>query len=298
MEEQVKKAKTKENFNPLKDELVEVRFLKSQSEMYNNPQSPLYGGLADTASVTYAVPLKNGMVVNVLTPEEQKFFENLFGLEEGAMNPMLMKNNYWTTYNKGFINRVTLDKTTKRLDLKNPKDYIEYKILLANSEYICKSQEDFENNRKATYRFIMNNEHTVVDNAGKSAELKLENFEYFAKYKEDPDMLRTIIYFIEHKKVSPKTKLDLLKAKLVDLMETDPRACNTALKSKNIEQKKVLVIGVEKGVISERNGFYYITDNGQKIAYDYEDSTLNNAANYLADTANQELYFNLSKRIK
>ena len=297
MEEKVKKTKTE--FNPLKKEIVEVRYIRSTSQMYNsNPESPVDGGLAETASITYAVPYKDGMLVPILTPEEQSFFERQFNLEAGTMSNMRLENNYWTTYGKGYINRVTLDKSTKRFDLSKPKDYIEVAILKANTEHICPSQEAYENARKPSYRFVMTYEDAVSKSAGITADVKLENFEYYAKYKEDADMLRTILYLYEKKKTSPQTKLDLLKAKVVNYIESASKHINIILSDNLLEQKKVLIIGTEKGVVSERNGFYYIAENGQKLSEDYEEPNLNNAAKYLADVANQELYFSLMNKIK
>ena len=295
--EELKKTRKKENFNPLKNEIVDVKFINSTSTMYSQ-ESPLKGGLAETASITYAVPRENGMIKAVLTPDEQEFFENYFNLPENAMNPSAINNNYWTTYNRGYINRVTLDKSGKRLNLSIAKDYIEYKILLANPEYICPNQETLENSRKATYRFVMNNDTTVATSAGKNADIKLELFEIYAKYKEDADMLRTICYLVEHKKVSPKTKIELLKEKVTNMMINDAKNCYPVMTSKTLEQKKALIIGVEKAVISDRNGFYFVTETGQKLSDDYTEPNLNNAANYLADVANQDLYFSILKKIK
>lgn len=298
MEEQKITRKRKENFNPLKKEVVEVRYLPLMSKMYDNPESPLHHGLAETSSIVYAVPRENGMIKAVLNEDEQAFFERELGLSEGAMNPNLISNNYWTTYNRGYINRVSLDKTTKRLYLDRIKDYIEYKILCANTEYICPNQEALENNRKATYRFVMTNDTTAAENAGKNADLKLELFEVYSKYKNDADMLRIILYLIEHKKPSPNTKIELLKEKIVNMIETRAKECYAVMSSKTLEQKKAVLVGVEKGIISERNGFYYLVDNGQKLSEDYEEPNLNNAANYLADVKNQELYFSISKKSK
>lgn len=297
MEEKTKKTKTE--FNPLKKEIVEVRYIRSTSQMYNsNPDSPVDGGLAETASITYAVPYKDGMLTAILTPEEQAFFEKQFNLEPGTMNNMRVNDNYWTTYGKGYINRVTLDKSTKRFDLSKPKDYIEVAILKANTEHICPSQEAYENARKPSYRFVMSYEDALSKSAGITADVKLENFEYYAKFKEDADMLRTILYLYEKRKTSPNTKLDLLKAKVVNYIETASKHINNILSDTLLEQKKVVIIGVEKGIISERNGFYYISENGQKLSEDYEEPNLNNAAKYLADVANQELYFSLMNKIK
>lgn len=295
--EELKKTRKKENFNPLKNEIVDVKFINSTSTMYSQ-ESPLKGGLAETASITYAVPRENGMIKAVLTPDEQEFFENYFNLPENAMNPSAINNNYWTTYNRGYINRVTLDKSGKRLNLSIAKDYIEYKILLANPEYICPNQETLENSRKATYRFVMNNDTTVATSAGKNADVKLELFEIYAKYKEDADMLRTICYLVEHKKVSPKTQIELLKEKVTNMIINDAKSCYPVMTSKTLEQKKALIIGVEKAVVSDRNGFYFVTETGQKLADDYTEPNLNNAANYLADVANQDLYFSILKKIK
>lgn len=298
MEEQkIKGRPRKENFNPLRKEIVNVKFIRSVSSMYSN-ESPLSGGLAETSSITYAVPLRNGAIVPILTPDEQEFFENYFRLPEDSMNPNAVENNYWTTYNRGYINRVALEKTGKKLDLSVAKDYIEYKILLANSEYICPNQETLENSRKATYRFVLNNENTVADSVGKSADLKFELFEIYGKYKEDANMLRTIIYLVEHKKVSPNTKIELLKEKLTNMMINDAKDCYPVMSSKTLEQKKAIIIGVEKGIISDRNNFFYLTENGKPLSNDYEEPNLNNAANYLADVANQELYFSITKNIK
>lgn len=295
--EELKTKKSKGNFNPLKKEIVEVKFINSASNMYSS-ESPLKGGLAETASITYAVPKKNGMLVPILTNDEQVFFEKYFGLPEGSMNPNAINNNYWITYNKGFINRVNLDKSGKRLHLDDGKEYIEWKILLANDEYICPNQETLENSRKATYRFVLNNDTTVANAAGKSADLKLELFEIYAKYKEDADMLRVICYLVEHKKVSPKTKIELLKEKVTNMMMNDTKDCYPVMTSKTLEQKKAIIIGVERGIISDRNGFYFYTESGQKLSADFEEPNLNNAANYLADVANQELYFSILKKIK
>lgn len=288
----------KENFNPLRKEMVNIKMVRSNSAMYNDPMSPVDGGLSETSFITYAIPSKNGVLVNVLTPEEQEFFENYFHFPEGFMSPTAIVNNYWKTYNMGYINRVTLDKTGKRLDLSNPKDYIEWKILLANPEYICPSQEALENKKKLTYRFVMNNDKQVAESVGKKADVKLELFETYAKYKEDADMLRIICYLIEHKKLSPATKIEMLKDKLVYLMEHRPNECYPVMSNGLLEQKKAIIVGTEKGILIERNGYYYLKENGQKVAYDYEDSSLNNAANYLADPENQELYFNIQKRIQ
>lgn len=293
------KRKTTKEFNPLRKEVVNVEFVKQQVGMVTDPKSPLYGGLSQTSTIFYTVPLdERGNLKQFLTPEEQAFLEKEFGMQEGALSIYRTENNYWTTYNKGYINRVALTKIGKKLDLSNVVQWLEYKILQANTDYICPDMETLEHDKKETYRFVMNNEQQKASIVGKKADLKFDIYDAYGKIKEDANMLRTIAFLVEKRKISPNTKLELIKDKIVSLIDERTNDVYDIITNKNLEQIKTLIIGVEKNIVNERNGFYYLADNGQRISNDYEEPTLYNAAAYLANPENQELYFNLSSRIK
>jgi len=80
-----------------------------------------------------------GRLKNPLTREEQTYFENNAGLdlEEGALNPYKKKNNYWEDFKLSIrkSDDVVTDKTVlMTLDLNNPIDYLNYKVLMTHSK--------------------------------------------------------------------------------------------------------------------------------------------------------------------
>lgn len=297
MEDKSAKSKAKEVFNPLRNSTVEVRFVPNQNYFVKDPKSPVSGGLGETSVRTYAVPMENGSIKAILTRDEEEFFEKIFGYPDGFMSANKVVDNYWSTYGEGFINRVQLNKLGKKLDLSKPKDYIEWKILKANNLYICPSLDELENHYKMTYSYVLVEENDMLQHSNIKADTKYELYTIYGEFMNDADALRGIIKLIEHKALSPNTKLEVLKANVISLIDNKTRAAADVLTSKNLKQKLVLLTAVAKGIVVERNGFYYLKENGQKLCEDHEDPNLNTAANYLADIANNELYVNLQKKI-
>ena len=128
--------------NCLRNERVIVRHIPKQSGMITNPKHILYGGMAENATKTFVVPvLSSGAFVNVLTDEEKAFLEEAMGLEYNALSiyKKPLSENFWSDSNEGGISRVRLLKQDNYFNLSNPEDYIRYKILLANKDFIAPS---------------------------------------------------------------------------------------------------------------------------------------------------------------
>lgn len=126
--------------NCLRNERVIIRHINKPSNLVSNPKHVLYGGMAENASRTYTVPrLSSGGFVNVLTNDEKAFLENELQLEFNALSVHRKVDNFWDDSNDIGISRVRLLKQDTILDLSNPEDYIRYKILLANKDYIAPS---------------------------------------------------------------------------------------------------------------------------------------------------------------
>lgn len=120
-------------FNPLREETVIVRFIPKDGTEQNK-QHILYGGMAENAIRVFTVPIigSTGSLKNVLTNEEKVFFENALGINLSVHNK---KDNYWENF------KVRLTKNDNFLDLSNVEDYLKYKVLLANTQFICPSLE-------------------------------------------------------------------------------------------------------------------------------------------------------------
>ena len=123
----------KEYISCLRNMKVEVRFIPKIGRI-TDPKHVLYGGMAEDATRTYTVPmLRSGAYVNVLTDSEKEFLEDYMGLEKNALSVHRKNNNYWDNF------FVSLHKQPNYLDLSDPNDYMKYKVLLANKDFIADS---------------------------------------------------------------------------------------------------------------------------------------------------------------
>lgn len=146
-----------ETVNCLRNERIIVRFVPNPTAMVQRKGHILYGGMAENATRSFVVPRlsKTGMFKNVLTDSEKSFLEKAMGLEINALSIYKKENNFWDDSNPNGIGRVTLHKQDNYLDLSIPEQYIQYKILLANKDYIAASMEELEERPKATYQFVI-----------------------------------------------------------------------------------------------------------------------------------------------
>ena len=121
--------------NCLKNERILVRFVPKEDSNITNPKHILYGGMAEGAVKYYTVPIlaSTGTYKNILTDDEKAFLESYMGLEYNALSVYNKTNNFWANFT------VRLTKHDNYLDLSDPNDYIKYKVLLANTDFIADS---------------------------------------------------------------------------------------------------------------------------------------------------------------
>ncbi len=292
-----KETSASELINPLRKETVIVKFVASPNALVHTKGHILSGGMAEGSTKTYVVPrLRNGQYVNVLTDNEMKFFEHIMHLEPGALSIYNRVNNYWDDSNEHGFGTVTLHKQNNYLDLSDPIDYIKYKVLLMNKDYICPSLQELEERPKATYQFVIVSENAETQMNLSKNDAKREGYIQYGKISEDSDTLRTILEIITGRPVGSMTKLDFLQAKTMDEIEKDPRRFISIIKDALLPAKVLIKKSVEAGLITRRNDLYYY--EGQPMCDNGEDSTLNNAAKYVTNIKRQELKYSLEARLK
>lgn len=272
------------------DKTIIVRFIKKQRGSISDPTSFLYGGLADTSTIRLVVPrLNSGVLRNPLTDAEKEFFEYTMGLPENAMSVYNRDNNYWTSGNPGCINSVTLSKVDTILNLGDAADYIRYKILLLNSDMVCPSIQELEDHPKPTYRFVIVDEVAEAAVIGNKANLKFECYTEYGKYKDNADVLRTIIRLMDGKKIASDTRIEHLQAMVARFIDEDPKRFKLIISDKLLETKAIIDKAVEKGIIANRNNLYYLREGSVPLCEDSEDPRYTTAAKYLASPQNQDL---------
>lgn len=297
---QKEEKETDEPINCLRNERVEVRFVPKDTAMVTDPKHVLYGGMADTATRTYVVPrlASTGQYKNVLTNNEMAFLEKVMGLQKGALSIYNRQNNFWSDSNPEGIGKVTLRKYGNFLDLSVPTDYIKYKILLANKDYIASSLQELEERPKATYQYVIVSESTETESNLSKADATMKSYMEFGKIENDIDTLRVVIELLEGRPTTGKVKLDFLKSKIIEWIAKDARLFLSVVTDELLPAKVLIKRCVEAGLIGKKNDTYFLRQDGTPLCEMNQESTLNNAARYLSSIKRQELKYSLEAKLK
>ena len=286
-----------EPINCLRNERVIARFVPSPNALIQTKGHVLSGGMAEGAKRSFVVPrLRSGQYVNVLTDDEMKFLEKAMRLETGALSIYNKKDNFWDDNNPEGIGKVVLFKQDNYLDLNDPIDYIKYKVLLANKDYICPSLQELEDRPKATYQYVIISENAETQMNLTKNDAKREAYIQYGTIYMDTDIMRTILEIITGRPVAAQSKLDFLQSKTMENIEKDPRRFLSIVKDKLLPAKVLIKRAIEAGLITRRNDLYY--HDGQPMCEAGEESTLTNAAAYLTNIKRQTLKYSLEAALK
>ena len=297
--EDKKNTEEKPLINCLKNEQVIVRYLPKQSRMVSNPKHVLYGGMAENASRTYTVPrLSSGGFVNVLTNDEKAFLEAELQLEFNALSVHRKTDNFWDDSNDRGISRVRLLKQDTILDLSNPEDYIRYKILLANKDYIAPSLQVLSDAPKASYEYVIISEGEETKVAQKNMSTTMMCYKEFGKIENDIDTLRVIVETIDGRPTAQNVKLEFLQTKINELIQMDSKLFLKVITDPMLSTKVLIKKSIEAGLISNRGNYLYLKEDNTPLCEINEEPTLNIAAKYLNSPKHQELKFALEAKLK
>lgn len=286
--------------NCLRNERIIVRFLPRFGGIWGtNPKHILAGGMAEGAKRTFVVPrLSSGTLVNVLTNNEKEFLEEVLGLEINALSVHKKENNFWESTNKEGVSQVRLTKGDNYFNLADPLDYIRYKILLANKDYIAPSLQVLQDSPKATYQFVIISEGEETKTAKNNMSSTMLSYKEFGKIEDDIDTLRLIIETIDGRPTAPNSKLEFLQTKINQLIQSDSKLFLKVITDPMLSTKVLIKKAIEAGIIVSRGNFLYMRDSGSPLCENNEDPTLNIAAKYLNTPKHQEVLFSIQAKLK
>lgn len=289
----------KELVNCLRNERIIVRHIPRQSNMVQNPKHVLYGGMAENAIRVFVVPrLTSGKYVNVLTNDEKDFLEHTMGLEDNALSIHKREHNFWDDSNPDGIAKVMLKKQDNYLDLSDPNDYIKYKILIANKDWIAPSLKALEDHPKATYQYVIIGEGDETKSAKNNMSNTMMCYKEYGKIEDDVDTLRLIIETLDGRPVASTSKLEFLQTKINDLIQANPKTFLKVVTDKMLPTKVLIGKGVATGVITKKGDYLYLRSDNKPLCEDGEDPTLNIAAKYLNDPKHQSIKFAIETELK
>lgn len=285
--------------NCLRNERVIIRHIPKESGMVTNPKHILFGGMAENAVRTFVVPrLSSGMFVNILTDSEKAFLEEVMGLEYNALSIYKKVDNFWDDSNENGISRVRLTKQDNYLNLADPEDYIRYKILLANKDYIAPSLQALQDSPKATYQFVIISEGDETKSAKDNMSATMKCYKEFGKIENDINTLRVIVETIDGRPTAPTVKLEFLQGRINTLIQADSKMFLRVITDPMLSTKVLIKRAIEAGLISNRGNYLYLKSDNTPLCEINEEPTLNIAAKFLNAPKNQEIKFALEAKLK
>lgn len=284
----------------LRNERIIIRHVPKLTGMWgNNPKHVLSGGMAEGVVRTFVVPrLSSGMFVNVLTDKEKVFLEEIMGLEYNALSIYRKVDNFWDDSNENGINKVRLTKQDNYFNLSDPEDYIRYKILLANKDYIAPSLQALQDTPKATYQFVIISEGEETKVAKNNMSTTMMCYKEFGKIEADVDTLRVIVETIDGRPTSQTAKLEFLQTKVNSLIQADSKIFLKVITDPMLSTKVLIKRAIEAGLISNRGNYLYFRKDNTPLCEANEEPTLNVAAKYLNSPKHQEVLFSLQAKLK
>lgn len=278
----------------LRDEKICVRYVPRQSHMVTDPKHILYGGMADDAVKTFVVPkLTTGTYVNVLTNSEMAFLEEYLGMDKGALSVYRKQDNFWSDANPQGINKVKLRKQDNYLDLSVPEDYIRYKILLANKDFVAASPQVLEDRPKATYQYVIIEGSAQINSAKRSMDITRECYMEFGKIENDVETLMTIVELLDGRNVAPNTSKEFLHTKIDTFIQSSPKSFLKVVKDETLPTKVLIRRSINAGNIIKRGDYLHLKSDGKPLCGDNEEPVLSVAVKFLNNPRNQDIKLGL-----
>lgn len=289
---QMPSEEPKELINCLRNETVTVRYIRNEKTGITDPKHPAHGGLMDNGEIIFTVPqLRNGTLKDPLTKDEKAFFEDFFNMEYNALSVYNKpEENYWVNF------QVILHKSDTILKLYDATDYIKYKVLLANSNAVAPSLKALRENTKATYQYVLVSTAEVYSDTVEKTTIKEKCWEKYLEIKNNPEVLRVIIENVEGKTASAETKIEFLRSKCGELIESRPKDFLNAVQDRFLDMKVMIKKATDKGIIMRRGEEYYY--NNIPLCDKEEYPTLSAAAAFLSRSKNQETKFAIEAKLK
>ena len=248
------------------------------------------------AKIEYVVPRsqRSGQLIDPLgdlTDDEKAKVARELGLKDAdSLNINKRgKENYW-------INRpVIIDRNGLVLNLSNIVDFINFKILEVNNEYIAPSWTERYN--RGTYKFALVEEDEEAKLANLKIDTKKEAYILFGKIDGSVKKLSDFlwIYYLTNKQAQRppnNPSLEYLKQAVGRIIEEKPGEFMSILSDPNFETKSLIQKSINIGLIHRDGQMFKI------FGEDTSMNTLDGLINYLLDERNNNIRISLIGKIE
>lgn len=230
--------------------------------------------------------------VKIFEEGEQALFEKALGLEEDALNLYKRKGSWW---GKFFID---LDKNEKTLDLNNPMEVLEYRVLKANTDSFATSKGEYN----GTQDYFLIDQDEVEETNNKSAERFGLAMELYMKIRKSDKKMYDILRVLElkpSKQIMGNTKA--LESEIYKIIQQVQKIAGLpniddfieAAQDALFSDKLFTLDAIEIGAIELQNGVFKITESGIPLG-----RSIQEVAEYFNLAKNQEDKLLIQRRIE
>lgn len=268
----------------MENKIVEIKPI-IKSTAFIKDTSHVASFLAPGATNNYTVPLSNttGRPIKILTDEERKQIEEAIEVD---LNHNKASNNYFSNYT------VSLGKSTTRLNLNDPYQFLDFKILKANKLEIAPSKSNI--NDKGTYKYYIVDSEVEAESDAKESDFEEKLYTYFGQLKRDRKKMIKFMELkgknVDHKNVKDDFLIQSLRAMFIKNNKESQKEFIRLMEDKNFETRLLISKALKTRAISkDRNN--YSLEGGEIIAHSIEE-----LVKYLND--NQETRVLIEERVK
>lgn len=284
----MEETKEKKTFNPSTNTVVVKPIMRTRNPNVTDPEHEAYF-LFGNSTIGYDLPLdRQGNLHNPFESlEEQAWLEKRLDVD---LNIYKRKDNYWKTF------KVYLGKNEKKLNLSNPKDYIDWLVLKANKMYIAPDGKSMNN--RQTYRYALVNEEFDVKVKVSASDKRKKAYKAAGKLEEGGKEAMLNFLKVFGKRVSEGSKTDFLVATIDDLIMNDiDRFLEIADDRDNYEIRLLIADAVECGAV-KKDGRKYTLPGGDNLSAKGDQPTMENVILYLQAPGNQDILTLLKTRVQ
>jgi len=275
----------------LPDEKVFVKFIKNPSGNITNKRHVAYGGLLENSVIELpAKKLNNGQFANVLSDNEKLELEVLMQMEKNALSVYKKADNYWSDI------KIRLTKEGAYFNLSDPEEFIKVKVLGSYTDFIADSLAQYNEKKKATYKFIIvrANEEDVTFN--KEIDIKKQAYILFGKIEDSQKSMEDFLSMVKIK-VAAESSKDWLKSQVGKYLEEKPKDFLAILNDRDYAIKIVIKKAVNAKVIRVSGGLYQ-TSEGENIAHKNQKPTLVNVIKFLNSSDGQDIRMLIESKLE
>jgi hypothetical protein len=229
------------------------------------------------------ISMKTGRLVNILTKEEQAFFEKELFLNPGDLSIYKKKDNYWHTF------KVKLDKEERIFDLSDPIDNLCYRVCVVSPHVAPNWESRYQS---ASFQFALQDEEVIVQEKVTKANKKKDAYKFLGRVENNPDRMRNVLR-VYGNKVAPNTPANVMYTTIEELIDDDkslPKLL-AVINDPNFEMRIFIEDALSVGAIL-KDGTRYTLPGGDKIG-----GVLNDVIDFFKDAVNQDIYLKIKNQI-